>query len=192
MDNVRIMLFAALAFILLLIWQAWERDYGTAATTANSMIRTLSMVVLHRFARHRVKTRSGKRVATAQPAQGQTAPFEGPVPGHGFYRVLGTGGEVTAARRQKRTEKVTVRADEKDDQRTHEAIREKCRLRLFSIVRFDHSPIGLRQVMTTSRPASFCRLARKPSRARRLIRLRETAVGSCLRVTDKPSLAFSC
>jgi YidC/Oxa1 family membrane protein insertase len=40
MDNVRIMLFAALAFVLLLIWQAWERDYGTAATTAAPAMAT--------------------------------------------------------------------------------------------------------------------------------------------------------
>ena len=31
MDNIRVVLFAALAFVLLLIWQAWERDYGAVS-----------------------------------------------------------------------------------------------------------------------------------------------------------------
>lgn len=43
--------------------------------------------------------------------------------------------------------------------------------------------------MTTSRPASSRRFTRKPSRAKRFTRFRETAVGSCLRVTDKPRRA---
>ena len=30
MDNLRIILFAALAFILMLLWQAWVEDYGAA------------------------------------------------------------------------------------------------------------------------------------------------------------------
>jgi YidC/Oxa1 family membrane protein insertase len=29
MDNLRLLLFVALAFLLLMIWQAWEQDYGT-------------------------------------------------------------------------------------------------------------------------------------------------------------------
>jgi YidC/Oxa1 family membrane protein insertase len=38
MDNVRLILIFALAFILLLLWQAWQRDYGTppAPTVAES------------------------------------------------------------------------------------------------------------------------------------------------------------
>ena len=31
MDNFRLILFGALAFVLFLMWQAWEEDYGVKA-----------------------------------------------------------------------------------------------------------------------------------------------------------------
>ena len=42
MDNLRLILFFSLAFILLLLWQAWHEDYGqlpqSAAVTKDSTV----------------------------------------------------------------------------------------------------------------------------------------------------------
>ncbi len=37
MDNLRLILFLALAMVLFMLWQAWEQDYGTASTPAQSV-----------------------------------------------------------------------------------------------------------------------------------------------------------
>ena len=54
MDNIRIILFAALAFILLLLWQAWQRDYGQPppmaaqpATTSGTATQAPSAEIPH-------------------------------------------------------------------------------------------------------------------------------------------------
>lgn len=40
MDNIRVVLFAALAFVLLLLWQAWEHDYGVGAQSSAPVAST--------------------------------------------------------------------------------------------------------------------------------------------------------
>ena len=40
MDNLRLILFLALAMVMFMLWQAWEQDYGTASSPAQSSVQS--------------------------------------------------------------------------------------------------------------------------------------------------------
>ncbi len=158
-----------------------------------SMARSLISVVRRcvRAFGHGIVAAGIPGMAASDATRREPRAAQRPVTLNGVLRVAGTRGIKAAVRPEQRADEPAVERDEGDQERAHRrTILSQCDCRLARISALLLVVAAGRALTTTSRAGSSCWRWRNDSRARRLMRLRLTALPAALMPTASPSRAW--